>query len=161
MGKKQLILLAAAVLAPVLFFLLPANRTWIWEKPISYWNDFTVQHGNLDPEHRKILRYDSAYIYSKQIAAFFEQKGITPSLVLVPASRYFEQYHIHYSEPQAVVFYYYTGLKTVRPAAADAIKAHWYVSVKEGKLAVDSVTNPAILPGMIQALKKIDSSLYE
>jgi hypothetical protein len=158
--RKQLILCFASVLALVLFFLLPPNKTWFRETVIDYWKAFTWQRKNLDLEHRRVLRYDSSYIYSKQIAAFFQQKGNDPhALVLVPGTRYFEQYHIHYRVPEPVVFYYFTGLTTIRPADSGSAAANWYVNVKDGRLIVDSVGDPAAWPGMIQALKKIDPSL--
>ncbi len=158
--NKQLILCMAGVPALVLFFLLPPNKTWFRETVIDYWKAFTWQRKNLDPEHRRTLRYDSSYIYSKQIASLFQQKGIDGrALVLVPGTRYFEQYHIHYPVPEPVVFYYFTGLATIRPADSGAVAANWYVCVKDGKLVVDSVGDRAAWPGMIASFKKTDSSL--
>jgi hypothetical protein len=155
--KKQLILLVAAIGLPVLFFLLPPNKLFL-ERIQDYWQDYVRQRHHLDLEYRKIHRYDSSYVYSKQIAAFFEQKQ-QPVLVLVPATRYFKQYHINYEVPEPTVFYYYTSLKTIRPADAGAEKANWFVSVRNGKLAFDSVTSHKALTDTIAYLKKIDPSL--
>jgi hypothetical protein len=158
--KKELILLAAGAIALAFFYILPPNKTWIQGTVLDYWKDFSWQHTRLSPEQRKLSRYGNDYRYSKEIAGFFAQKGINSRvLVLVPAPRYFKHYHFPYDTPEPAVFYYYTGLKTVRPADANAAQANWYVHLKKGILVMDSVPNRAAFADTIQTFKKMDAGL--
>ena len=158
--KKELILLAAGALALAFFYLLPPNKSWIHERILDYWKDFTRQRTRLAPEQRKLERYGDDYRHSKEIADFFRQKGIAAqALVLVPAPLYFNHHHFSYDAPEPAVFYYYTGLKTVRPADANAAQANWYVHLKAGKLAIDSIADRAAFADTIRVFKKMDASL--
>jgi len=158
--KKEGILLAAGAIALAFFYILPPNKTWFHQTVLDYWKDFSWQRKQLDPEQRRLSRYGNDYRYSKEIAGFFVQKGIAgQALVLVPAPRYFKQYHFPYETPEPAVFYYYTGLKTVRPADANAARANWYVHLVQGKLVMDTVPNPAAFADTIQTFKKMDAGL--
>ena len=158
--KKELILLAAGATALAFFYLLPPNKSWIKDRVFDYWKDFTWQRTRLAPEQRKLARYGDDYLHSKEIAVFFEKKGIrAQALVLVPAPLYFKQHRFSYDAPEPAVFYYYTGLKTVRPADANAAQANWYVHLKAGKLVIDSIADRAAFADTIRVFKKMDASL--
>jgi len=157
---KELILVVAGVVALAIFYLLPANKTWILDNVWPYWKDIKSQRNNLNLVARKNIRYGSAYIQSRKITAFFERKGIQQQvLVLVPGTRYFSNNKYSYEVPEPSVFYYYTGLKTVRPADANAADANWWVHLQNGQLVMDSVTDKKTFADSIQVLKKTDASL--
>jgi len=152
---KKMILLISATLMIILFFLLPANKLWFKEKVIGYWNDFIVQRKQLSIEQRNIKRFGTEYSYSKEITRFFEQKGIAPDvLVLVPSEAYFKKQGIVYPVPEPVTFYYLTGLKIAWPKDKKAVTANWYVTVRNNKLYMDSVTGIEALTDTITAFKK-------
>jgi hypothetical protein len=140
--EKQLTLLASGILLVSLFFLLPRYQNWGAQRLIPYWMDFKKQKFQLNPEYRKKVRYESAYTISKQIADFFEKKGIKQqALLLLPPSSYFKKFGIAYHVPEPAVFYYYTGMKTVWVNSSNALKADWYVHCNNGNIVIDSVTN--------------------
>jgi hypothetical protein len=139
--KKMILFLAGAVMI-FLFFLLPPYRLWWRERVVTYWKEFLVQRKQLDIEHRKKERFEGHYTYSRQVAAFFEQKGNKQSaLVLMPSSAYFKKNGINYEVPEPGVFYLFTGLKTVLISSPNAASANWYVRVCDKKIIVDSLTN--------------------
>jgi hypothetical protein len=152
---RRIILLLAGSLAILLFFLIPVNKTWFNEKIIGYWNDFIVQHKQLSTEQRMVKRFGTEYTYSRQIAAFFEQKGnINNVLVLIPSQAYFKKHGLVYEVPEPVTFYYFTGLKTARPHDKKSALANWYVTVKDNALHMDSVINAQSLTDTINAFSK-------
>jgi len=158
--KKELILVMGGALALAIFYFLPANRIWMNGQPGHYWTEFKQQRNRLAPETRKSERYGTAYTRSREITDFFDRKGIKQQvLVLVPGERYFKARHFIYETPEPSVFYYYTGLKTVRPADAGAADANWYVHLQNGRLAIDSVVDKKALADSIQSFKKTDASL--
>jgi hypothetical protein len=147
---KNIILLGAGIFLLCLFFLLPRNQTWLAQRVLPYWKDFQRQKNILDLEKRKVERYESAYTYSKQIAGYFERKGIRQDvLVLIPSSAYFKSRGVNYPVPEPAVFYYYTGLKTVWPNSSAALKANWYVHASEGRILIDSIAGT---PGFMDTL---------
>jgi hypothetical protein len=154
---KQLIILLCGLVLLVSFFLLPANKTWLKEKVIAYWNDFTVQRKQLSEETRKTKRFGTEYTYSKQIADLFKARTDNKNaLVLIPPAAYFTKQGLDYPVPEPVTFYYFTNLKTVWANHDQAITANWYVTVHEKKFSIDSITNTQQLKDTITAFKKYE-----
>ena len=152
---KKIILLLASAVTILLFFLLPANKTWFNDKIIGYWNDFVSQRKQLSTEQRMIKRFGTAYTYSREVAAFFERKGIERNvLVLIPSQAYFKKHGMVYEVPEPVTFYYFTGLKTAWPHDKKAALANWYVTVRSNALHMDSVTCAQSLTDTINAFSK-------
>jgi hypothetical protein len=157
--RKQIILFLGSILLIVLFFLLPRNHTWMTNRALAYWKDFNFQRKHLDPEYRRTKRYEASYTYCKQIAAYFERKGLKQKvLVLLPPSAYFKSKGLNFHVPEPAVFYYYTGLKTVWVNSADASKANWIVSFKD-IIRIDSVENKKMIEDTIAAYKKYPVAL--
>lgn len=157
--NKHTILLGAAIFVLALFFMLPRNKAWVTKTILPYWQDFRAQKQNLDIEYRKIARYRSAYTFSTQIADHFGPEQRTHALVLLPPSAYFKKNGIRYQVPEPVVFYYYTGLKTVWVNSHEAAKANWYVRAEKGRLFIDSVTDARSFADTIRAFKTYPVSL--
>ncbi|WP_460553927.1 hypothetical protein [Ferruginibacter profundus] len=152
---RELLIMLGGIIILVLFFVLPANKTWLQDKILGYWNDYRVQHKQLSVEKRKTERFTAMYTYSKQIAGLFEQKGNSKNvLVLVPTEGYFKKYGITYPVPEPVTFYYFTNLKTVWAKDTAAIKATWLVSVQHNKFSIDSITSVQQLKDSISAFQK-------
>jgi len=136
------------------FFSLPVYRTWLQDKVIDNAKDFTREASNLNIEYRMQNRFDSVYIYSKQIETQLLQKHAKSALVLVPPGGYFHQYGINYHVPEPAVFYYFTGVKTVWYNCSDAADAAWIVKPVNGRLVIDSVTSKQTLRDSIAVYKK-------
>jgi hypothetical protein len=142
------------------FFLLPANRYWFRDRIMSYWSDFRVQKKNLSEEYRKVKRFDTYYTCSKTIAAAFaDSNRRSHALVLLPPTDYFKLRGMDYRVPEPAVFYYFTGLKTIWANSHKAMTANWYVYVKNGKIIVDSVTDPARLADTLATFRKFNFEL--
>src|SRR5690349_18863697 len=125
---RKIILTAASLLILLVFYLLPANRSWVDDKIFPYYNEFQSQSSNLDIEARKEMRYRNDYRYSKKIADFFDTKGMKKEvLVLIPPTEYFKSKGIQFHVPEPAVVYYYTGLKTVWVNSKEAVNANWFV----------------------------------
>ena len=157
---KKLLLTIFAVFLITIFFILPRNRTWFIKKPVSYWNDFVSQTKNIDPAHRKTERYGTSYTYSLHIKAQLKSNvNSSNALILIPSTDYFKHYGLDYHVPEPIVFYYFTGLKTVWPNSKEAIKANWYATIREGKIVVDSVRNINQLKDSLASFNKFKISL--
>ena len=158
-GKKNTILFAAIVAVFILFFLLPANRKWL-HTIVTDLHDISSESKNLSTEYRMRYRFRSEYIYSKQIADLLRRKGsVKNALVVIPPTEYFKQHHITYHVPEPVVFYYFTGVKSLWPDCSNASDANWVVKVVDGKIVIDSVIDKEALFDTIAALKKYKISL--
>lgn len=159
MAKRRFILFIISLVLIAGFFLLPRNRKWSGTV-LSYVNDFQEQRNHLDRTTRMRERFENDYVFSKNIADSFEQKGKKREvLVLMPPSAYFTKMGIPYHVPEPAVFYYYTGLKTIWANSKDAIHAGWYVRVNQGKIIIDSVTDRRSLQDTIIAFQKMGISL--
>jgi hypothetical protein len=152
--KRQLLIMAAGIVVVILFFILPANTTWIKEKLVGYWNDFVVQRKNLSLEERKTKRFGTTYSYSKQIAGLLAAKTKNKQvLLLMPSVAYFKKMGLDYPVPDPITFYYFTDVKTVQVQDSNAIDANWFVTVSDKKISVDSVVSMVQLKDSISAFK--------
>jgi len=159
-GFKSFILLVAAVISLLIFFGLEPNKLWLNQRIMPYWDDFKEQKLNLDLEERKMARYQTDYLLAKNVTGFFQKRGsVDKVLVLMPPTDYFKANNLDIHVPEPAVFYYFTGLKTIWANSPEASKANWFVSVKNGGLVFDTVTNKQILLDTIAAFNKYKTSL--
>ena len=153
--NKKLLLFLAGACAIVVFFMLPPYKAWLRERIFAYYQDFAWQKNKMAINQRMAYRFEGSYTYSKQIAAFFESKGIkNTALVLIPPTDYFKQHGVDYHVPEPVVFYYYTGLRTLWPNSPYAPTANWYVRVANKKIVIDSITSAPIFADTLAAFNK-------
>jgi hypothetical protein len=153
--EKNITLFAIAVILISLFFLLPRNRDWMAQRILTYWNEFQHQKAETSLEKRKAERYETSYTYSKWISNYFEKKGIKNKVVvLLPPASYFESKGIDYPVPEPVVFYYFTGLKTVRSIDSTAQQATWFVHAGKNTLIIDSFPNRQSLKDSLDSFSK-------
>ena len=144
----------------MVFFLLPPYRSWVKERIFAYYHDFTWQRKKMDIQQRMAYRFKGSYIYSKQIADFFEKKRMkSTALVLIPPTDYFSKYGLDYHVPEPLVFYYYTGLRTIWPNSVDTAKANFYAHVKDKRIVIDSIANRAAFSDSLKAFNKFNISL--
>lgn len=140
--RRKYLLASIAVVAVVLFLLLPVNRGWLQNRILVYGRDFFHQAAHRDEEYRKKLRWKKAYRYAKQISAFFDTTGRKGrATVMIPPTAYFQEHGIQFHVPEPAVFYYYTGLRTTWAHHSKSITANWYVRVLKGRMVVDSVSD--------------------
>jgi len=159
-GFKTFILLVASVVALLIFFGLEPNKMWLDQRIMPYWEDYKEQKLNLDLEERKLARYQTDYIFAKNVTGFFEKRGTAnKTLVLVPSSDYFNAHGLQIHVPEPAVFYYFTGLKTIWANSPEANKANWYITARDGGLVFDSVTNQQALLDTIASFNKYKISL--
>jgi hypothetical protein len=159
-GFKTFILLVASIISLLIFFGLAPNKMWLDQRIMPYWEDYKEQKLSLDLEERKLARYQTDYIFAKNVTGFFEKRGsIDKILVLVPSTDYFNAHGLQIHVPEPAVFYYFTGLKTIWANSPEAIKANWYITASNGGLVFDSVTNQQALRDTIASFKKYKISL--
>ncbi|HEY8895873.1 MAG TPA: hypothetical protein VIM79_13700 [Niastella sp.] len=159
-GFKAFILLVAAVISMLIFFGIEPNKLWFTQRIMSYWEEFKEQKLNLDLEERKLARYQTDYLFAKNVTGFFEKRGnANKVLLLLPPSDYFAANGLQIHVPEPAVFYYMTGLKTIWANSPEAGKANWVLTAKNGGLTFDSVINKQTLQDTIAAFKKFNITL--
>ncbi|MFL5744941.1 MAG: hypothetical protein ACJ751_09775 [Niastella sp.] len=159
-GFKTFILLVASVISLLIFFGMEPNKMWLDQRIMPYWEDYKEQKLNLDVEERKLARYQTDYIFAKNVTGFFQKRGSADkALVLVPSTDYFNAHGLQIHVPEPAVFYYFTGLKTIWANSSEAGKANWYITARDGGLVFDSVTNQQALQDTIASFKKYKISL--
>jgi hypothetical protein len=146
-GNALLLTLGSSVII-FLFFLLIGNIIWFNDRIIQYWKEYSDQSSNLDIEYRKSL-LGKPYTLSVEIA-----KGIPPqyknnALVLMPSQSYFKERGVDYHVPIPVVFYYYTGIKTVWANSKDASKATYCFTLENGAGSIEKISDSVRLKKLI------------
>lgn len=159
-GFKAFILLVAAVISMLIFFGIEPNKLWFTQRIMPYWEEYQEQKLNLDIEERKLARYQTDYLFAKNVTGFFEKRGnANKVLLLLPPTDYFAANGLQIHVPEPAVFYYMTGLKTIWANSPEATKANWVLTVKNGGFGFDSVINKQVLQDTITAFKKFKITL--
>ena len=159
-GFKAFILLVAAVISMLIFFGIEPNKLWLNQRILPYWEDYKEQKLKLDLEERKQARYQTDYLFAKNVTGFFEKRGnANKVLLLLPPTDYFAANGLQIHVPEPAVFYYMTGLKTIWANSPEASKANWVLTAKNGGLGFDSVINKQVLQDTIAAFKKFKITL--
>jgi hypothetical protein len=136
------------------FFFYPSTGIGCKTGYLTIGLPFKHKKNNLDIEHRKKLRFGNDYVFTKNIAGFFQKKGIADSvLVFIAPTSYFLANGMDYHVPEPTVFYLHTGLKTIWVQSKDAIKSNWYVYVKDKRIQIDTVPPK---PEFIQIIKRFE-----
>ena len=156
-SRGGLLLLLTGLLA--ISIIIAVNRPG-FSKVAGYWKAFPSQVAQPDPEARKAARYGNAYILSKSIALTLEKAGKNKTaLVLLPPASYFKAKGLDYHVPEPAVFYYYTGLRTVRPDTRDTANINYVVSVENKDIAIRKVRDKKQLSSILAEYRKYTITL--
>ncbi len=120
------------------------NKKFFEEKVFAYSEQFKEQKDELDEEERKKQRFGADYVYAKAIAAEFLKKGKQNEVLLIPSTAMFTANNIQFGKvPEPAVFYYYTGIKTVKQNCKLNCTAQWYVVAQKGGVGIEKINSKA------------------
>jgi len=158
---RQFILFIASATLITGFFSLKHNRSWLNGRILTYYRELPGQLKQMKEEDRMLTRFGSYYGISQQIAATLKNKSKNSgeALVLMPATAYFKKNGVEYRVPEPVVFYYFTGIRTVWPDSENAKQANWFVYVTNGQIRIARVDNQKSLLDTIAAFNKFETTL--
>jgi hypothetical protein len=139
MGYNRINLLLSAVLLIVLYFIVPENNAWLYDKILS--NDLIYELQNQKVETRKEYRYGYSYLVYRDV----KNKIPNPStsVILFPPQEYLTEKKItNFQVPEPSVFYYFTGIKSVWINSPDADKANYAMDARsDGKMVFVTIKN--------------------
>lgn len=159
MKTKSLILFVVSVIFILFFSQLPANNDWINQRLSPYMDEFWVQKDHLNPEERKIYKYNGPYVLLTQIAQALVKAKAQKPVILLPPNAYVKTQHVNLRVPEPVVVYYYTGLHAVWTDSPDVNSANWALLVQNGKVRLAQLTNPQQLQQILAAYKNYTPTL--
>jgi hypothetical protein len=158
--RKKIILVVASIFLIAGFFFIPPYNKWLTTRLVPYWKDFVKQRNKLDIEHRKQERFGYFYSCCKQMTApFAKMHDKEKILLLMPPTAYFKKAGINYETCEPGIFYYLTDIRTVPATSSNALKANWYIRVKDKRIIVDTVIDVSSLRDTIEAMKKTTVAL--
>ena len=148
-GGIAILLTFVSILIIFIFFNAGTNAVWYNDRIIKYWNDYNDQSDSLSIEHRKIYTLGTSYTVSDEIAKSIPEKYKDSALILMPSQKYFRDRRINYHVPLPIVFYYYTGVKTIWANSKDAAKANYcFMAGRTGLVVIkimDSTTRNILI----------------
>lgn len=152
-GGITVLLTFLSILIIFTFFNLGSNSVWYNDRILKYWNDYNDQSDSLSIERRKIYTLGTSYTVSEGIAQQIA-RTVPPNmqdrvLILMPSQKYFRDRRINYHVPLPVVFYYYTGVKTIWANSKDATKANFCFRVEKGNCVLEKITDTTRLRTLI------------
>ncbi|HMG83800.1 MAG TPA: hypothetical protein VK559_12240 [Ferruginibacter sp.] len=147
----SLLLTFVSVLIVFVFFNMGNNSIWFNDRIVKYWDDYNDQStDDMSIEHRRIYTDNMNYIMSEGIAKSIPPKFRDSALILMPSQKYFRDRRINFHVPLPVVFYYYTGIKTIWANSKDAPKANMCFRIdNKGKAVLEKITDTTRLRAFI------------
>ena len=129
MGYNKINLFLSAVLVIILYFILPKNNAWLYDKVIEN-GSITYQFQHMDAEERRIYRY--GYSYSAYQVISERLTGLSNAVILFPPQIFVERMHLaDFQVPEPSVFYYFTGMRCVWANSPDADQANYTIGSNE------------------------------
>jgi len=144
-------LFLTAALAIILYFTVPLNNTWLYEKAIDHFS-FLQQAKVLDIEDRRAFRFGNTYVMYKDMVSKIRKPE--EAIILFPPAEYLDRVHeVEFTIPEPAVFYY-TGVRSVWANSPDARRANYEVQINgPGKIAIRWISHQRHLDSLISVYK--------
>jgi hypothetical protein len=146
---NTIILTLLSILIIFIFLNTGSNAVWYNNKIVTYWNEYSDQADNLSIEYRNIHSLDNEYSMSEELVKRIPENYKDHILILMPSRKYFQDRGISYHVPLPVVFYYYTGVKTIWANSKDAIKANSCFRIEGNSYVLEKITDTTRLKTLI------------
>lgn len=142
----------------LIFTKIGYNKTW-FEKVQYYFTDFIEQKdSDASLETIRESRLGPSYKMSKEIQKYFEKKHIQNPVVLFEPNTYIEK-AAGFKMPEPIVFYYFTGLKSVWMNSRNVAEATHFVYFRQRNMYIDTIPSSVVLKKLIIAYKPYPTTL--
>lgn len=156
----KILLTVIAIFLFIIFKNFGVNKFW-FEKTGSYWDAFLEQKdAGASEEDIRRERWGGPYIVSKMIQEYFVKNNIKDPVVLVEPSAYLmDQKIISFKLPEPIVFYYYTGIKTVWTNSKNVKDANYVAYLTRQGLLIEPIKSPDQLQQILTKYQKYIPSI--
>lgn len=154
--NKQITLAVITVLVTILFFRIETNRKWINDKIMPFKDGIYDELDSMSLEDRKFIRWQGAYSSTVELSRFMDSARFKKSLILIPPQKYFNDNHLPVIMPEPIVFYYFSGLKTILPTSKHLYKAGWGLFITQDReMTLHEIVNRYDIDTLLNAYKRI------
>lgn len=156
----KVLLTVIAIFLFILFKNFGVNKYW-FAKVGSYWDAFQEQKSSgASTEDIRKERWGGTYLVSKMIQDYFVKNNIKDPLVLMEPNAYLkEQKIINFSMPEPIIFYYFTGIKTVWTNSKNVKDADYVAYLTPRGVVIEPISSPAQLQQILEKYKNYTPSL--
>lgn len=148
----RLALTAVAIFGILIIKNIGINKLW-FEKVGNYWDAFQEQKdADLTEQQIKDERWGVTYAISKYIRDYFQKNNIKNPVILFEPRGYVKEKN-GFEMPEPVVFYNYTGLKSLWMDNTDVKNATYVVYMDKGQLSIQPIKSPEELQQIVKKYK--------
>lgn len=137
---KRIVLAVLASLLILFFFKTEFYGNWYQLRITDSRERYDNEAENMDVEFRKQYRYANQYAIAKEILRRVREAKDTNAIILLPPNAYVQENSpeiIRYGRiPEPVVFYYFTGLKSVWTNSPEVNKANWALIIQNNDVQI-------------------------
>lgn len=149
MSIKQFALSALSCLIVILFFNIPIHKQWLQDRILYVTYEWDAFSDNKGIEGRKKMRWGSPYQDALNLKKYLVSAKVKDPLVLIPPDTYVNVKAPRSSFPEPIVYYYYSGIRTVRPGGKDVRKANVAIFIENNAMQVKLIDQPAQLDSIL------------
>jgi hypothetical protein len=139
MNYKKIILLSLSCFFILFFFKSNPNEKWLDERILILTSELQDHLDSMDIESRKNLRWGHAYTDGMSLKKHMDSIGVKNPLLLVPDAEYIKKHTPNAKIPEPIIFYYFTGIRTVEPSSKQARKATIALVINDKKFSLQNI----------------------
>ncbi|XZF12542.1 hypothetical protein ACTHGU_12175 [Chitinophagaceae bacterium MMS25-I14] len=149
-----------AILCIAIFKNFGANALW-FEKTGNYWDAFMEQKdGDATIEQIREERWGGPYMVGKMVKEYFDKNNIKDPVILFEPNDYLTNNNIiQFRLAEPIVFYYYTGLKSVWMNSNNVKDANYFASLDQQGLHIVPIHSQEELQQILSKYKQYTPSL--
>jgi len=155
--KIQLTLLSIALIFVI--FSVPFNNHWLHDKILNDNVSIFDQAQNTDVQFRLEYRFGSAFNAYNAITKTLESSpGFKNVLLLIPPQQYLRETKIEggFDGCEPVVFYYFTGIKSVIAKSPNVSQANWAFVAEGHSMWLKKLDDKRYFDNLIEKYKKYE-----
>lgn len=156
---KKVLLLALSACSIFIMVQIPFYKDWLQHKILPKYELIDYELDNMEPEQRRALRYGTTYAFCVYVREQVLKSKFPKDVVLLPSKGFVSKHKLDLSIPEPVVFYYYSGIRTVWPNSKDALSARWIVEVRPGAMRIIHTQDPRMVQAAVTEYKKYEIGL--
>lgn len=153
MNLRQLLLFFAAGFFLILFFNIDVYKTFLDNRLVAFKDEISEDFEHMSYEDRKMARFGATYVYTQQVKKYFDSLKPKNLQILLAPNDYLEANNFQAMMPEPIVYYYYTGLRTVYPNAKDVYKSTYAFTMGGDHLLLKMLKNKEDIDNVLMSYK--------
>jgi hypothetical protein len=153
MNYKKIALAFLSCIYILIFFNIEQYKTWLEDRILVFSSEIYDHLDRMDLEERRRFRWSNTYTDALTIKEYLDTSGIKEPLLMLPPLELVKKNLPNAIIPEPIVFYYFTGVKTILPDSRFIDKANVALVLRGNGLTIEKIENKEQLQAILNLYK--------